>query len=411
MKPSAWTGGQYSVYRALFGLYLLIHFLHLLPYGPELFSTAGIYPEASASPLTKAFPNLLAIADSPMMVTGILVLASICSLMFLLGFKDRIAAVILWYIWACLFGRNPLISNPGLPYVGWLLLAHAFLPGKPFGSWDARGRVDPDGGWQMPQALFMLAWALLMVGYTYSGITKLVSLSWVDGTAFRYLLENPLARQTPIRTALLEGPEILLKAATFGALGLEIAAGFLFWFRKMRPWLWVALVALHFGLIILVDFADLTLGMLFIHFFTFDPAWLKAKDIKLRIFYDGECGLCHRTVRFLLAEDRTGLITFSPLQSDAFTTHLSEEQRRDLPDSLVVLTEEGKVLTRSTGILHALKAIGGLWRISAWKMAAIPAPLRDLFYDGVAKVRKKIFPEPKTACPMLPPDLRKRFEV
>jgi hypothetical protein len=38
-----------------------------------------------------------------------------------------IFAFILWYQWACLLNINVFISNPGIPYVGWLLLAHAFL--------------------------------------------------------------------------------------------------------------------------------------------------------------------------------------------------------------------------------------------------------------------------------------------
>ena len=28
---SSWTGGQYSLYRAVFGIYLLIHFAALIP--------------------------------------------------------------------------------------------------------------------------------------------------------------------------------------------------------------------------------------------------------------------------------------------------------------------------------------------------------------------------------------------
>jgi len=48
---NGWTGGQHSVFRALFGLYLLIHFVGLLPWSSELFSNRGVLPDASASPL------------------------------------------------------------------------------------------------------------------------------------------------------------------------------------------------------------------------------------------------------------------------------------------------------------------------------------------------------------------------
>lgn len=35
------------------------------------------------------------------------------------------------------------------------------------------------------------------------------------------------------------------------------------------------MVAMHLGILFVVDFADLTFGMLMIHLFTFDPDWLK----------------------------------------------------------------------------------------------------------------------------------------
>ena len=98
----------------------------------------------------------------------------------------------------------------------WLLLAHAFLPPAPYGSWAARGRADPAGGWRMPPPIFCVAWVVLALGYTYSGYTKLVSPSWQDGTALARVLNNPLARPGPVREVLLALPAGLLRVATWG---------------------------------------------------------------------------------------------------------------------------------------------------------------------------------------------------
>jgi hypothetical protein len=208
VTTSGWTGGQYSVFRALFGVYLCVHFLSLSPSGPELFSDRGMLPSASASPLAFLFPNVLTVFDPSGFVIALLLLAAGASVLLALGFHDRPAAAVLWYVWACLLGRNPLISNPGIPYVGWLLLAHVLLPGAPYGSLAARGRSDPRGAWRMPPLLFAGAWILMALGYTYSGATKLVSPSWLDGTAIAHVLQNPLARpgaggkpSWPFRTA------------------------------------------------------------------------------------------------------------------------------------------------------------------------------------------------------------------
>ena len=39
---NGWTGGQYSAFRAVFGTYLFVHFVQLVPWGAELFSRCGI---------------------------------------------------------------------------------------------------------------------------------------------------------------------------------------------------------------------------------------------------------------------------------------------------------------------------------------------------------------------------------
>src|ERR1700687_5562367 len=93
---NGWTGGQYSVFRALFGTYLCIHFVQLIPWGVEVFSNQGVLPEASASPILYLFPNVLALGDSPAIVTTLLVAGTVLSVLFAVGFHDRTAAVILW---------------------------------------------------------------------------------------------------------------------------------------------------------------------------------------------------------------------------------------------------------------------------------------------------------------------------
>src|SRR5215471_19820094 len=100
---NGWTRGQYSIFRVVFGLYLVQHFLALLPWGKELFSSAGVLPRASLSPLTHLFPNVLALADSPAFVAACLVAAAVLSVFFLIGKFDRVAAFLIWYLWACLY--------------------------------------------------------------------------------------------------------------------------------------------------------------------------------------------------------------------------------------------------------------------------------------------------------------------
>ena len=409
---NGWSGGQYSLFRALFGLYLLVHFTDLVPWGAELFSRSGVLPDGSASPLLYLFPNVLALYDAPWFVAGLLVTGSALSVLFVLGLWDRAAALGLWYLLACLFGRNPLIANPALPFVGWMLLAHALLPAAPYGSLAARGRSDPGAGWSMPQTVYGAAWVVMAVAYSYSGYTKLASPSWIDGSALAHVLENPLAQATPLREWVLALPPIFLRAATWGGLLLELSYAPLALVRRARPWIWILMVLMHLGLLTMVDFADLTFGMLFLHFFTFNPAWIapQAATGKATVFYDGHCGLCHGFVRFVLAEDRGGKeIEFSPLQGELFASAVPRAQRASLPDSLVVRTDNGRLLLRSTAVRHVLAQLGGGWRVVAALTALVPQSLLDACYDRIARVRRKLFRAPTEACPLVPQDLQTRF--
>lgn len=410
---NGWTGGQYSLYRGFFGLYLTIHFLHLLPWGAELFSDRGMLPDADASPLYPLFPSLLFLVDSPLVVTALLASGAALAVCFALGIGDRLAALALWYTWACLFTRNPLIANPSLPFVGWLLLAHAAIPVAPYGSRAARGRVDPGGGWRLPAPIFAAAWIVMAVGYSYSGATKLVSPSWLDGSAIARVLENPLARPLALRDVLLGLPDSVIRVWTWGSLGLELLFAPLALFARVRPWLWLALLGMHCALLALIDFADLAMGMLMLHFFTFDPAWVRASAAgeSARLFYDGGCGLCHAAVRFLIAEDPEGrAFRFAPLASEAFESRVPPEQRAALPDSLVLALADGRVLVRGAAVREIGERLGGLWRLLALVSRSLPTRWLDALYDAVARRRARLFEAPGDACPLIPNELRARFD-
>jgi predicted DCC family thiol-disulfide oxidoreductase YuxK len=408
-----WTGGQYSLFRMVFGTYLVIHFLQLLPWAAEMFSNSGVLADGRVSPLLHLFPNILAVCDSPLFVTSFVGLAAVLSVMFAAGWYDRAASLGLAYIWACLFGRNPLIANPGLPYVGLLLVAHACLPRAPYGSLARRGDVDPGSSWRMPQSIFVVVWILMAVGYTYSGATKLVSPSWVDGSAVEHVLHNPLARPGILRDFVLSMPAWVLKVMTWGALATELSFAPLAFFPRLRPFVWLLMLTMHLGLITLIDFADLSMGMVILHLFTFDPGWVRGLKANTtdRIFFDGQCGLCHRAIRFVLAEDLFGTaFRFAPLAGESFETAVPAEKRAELPDSVVVLTADGDLLVRSTAALYIMRRLGGVWRLVGAAALLIPQSVRDYLYDCVAAARKRLFRAESGACPIMPAHLRARFD-
>ncbi len=407
---SAVSPRQFAAFRILFGAYLVVHFALLAPWGTELFSNSGIFPDPAVFPLHGLFPNILAVWDSPRFVAGFLLALILLSGLFLLGVSRRWVAVALWYGLACLFNRNLLISNPSLPYVGLVLLLTAAVPEGE--GWSVtRGRSE---GWAFPRSALAVGWILLVLGYSYSGWVKLGSPSWVDGSALRHVLENPLARPTLLRDLLLAAPPGLLVLATWGSLALELLSAPLGLLPRARPWLWLALVGMQLGILSMVAFADLTFGMLAVHLFVVDPCWWPAQPSRAGrhlVLFDGVCGLCDRSVQFLLEEDREGVLSFAPLQG---STRAALERRAELPpaDQTLVLvrdfgTSNERVLVRSDAILAILATIGG-WLAPLALVRAIPRSWRDTVYAFIAGRRYRWFGQLES-CRLPAPDVRARF--
>lgn len=130
------------------------------------------------------------------------------------------------------------------------------------------------------------------------------------------------------------------------------------------------------------------------------------------VFYDGECGFCHRTVRFLLRRDADGArFRFAPLGGACFRAEIPPQQRAALPDAMAVLTRAGKLLCRTDATAHLLRALPAPWPQLGALLAAVPRPLRDAAYAVFARWRYRLFGREAQACPVLAPELRARFHL
>ena len=119
----------------------------------------------------------------------------------------------------------------------------------------------------------------------------------------------------------------------------------------------------------------------------------------VRVYYDGGCGLCHRTVLFLLRRDPDGSrFRFAPTQEQA-------------SGSVVVELPDGQRLTHSGAVFHLLQMLDGGWGLLGRCGATLPRSLTDLGYRIVARIRRGLFPAPDGLCPRVPIEWRERFEL
>ena len=128
------------------------------------------------------------------------------------------------------------------------------------------------------------------------------------------------------------------------------------------------------------------------------------------VFFDGDCGFCHRWVQLVVKHDQDGrAFRFAPRKGETFRSLVAAERGQALPPSILVLTTEGQILTRSSAVLHILDRLGGGWRVMAFVGRMVPAGIRDVVYRFIAHVRHGLLPAPDSPCPVVAPELRRRF--
>jgi predicted DCC family thiol-disulfide oxidoreductase YuxK len=125
------------------------------------------------------------------------------------------------------------------------------------------------------------------------------------------------------------------------------------------------------------------------------------------VLFDGTCGFCESSVRFIARRDAAGYFRFAPSQwPQAQAALAAHGLTRDAARSLVLI-EGDQVYLRSTASLRIAAHLSAPWRwarILLW----VPRPIRDAAYRVVAAVRHRIA-RPSNACELPPPELRGRL--
>lgn len=125
------------------------------------------------------------------------------------------------------------------------------------------------------------------------------------------------------------------------------------------------------------------------------------------VLFDGTCGFCEGSVKFIARRDPSGYFRFAPSQwPQAQAALAAKGLTREAARSLVLI-EGDHVYLRSTASLRIAARLTAPWRwlgVLLW----IPRPLRDAAYRVVATVRHRLA-RPSTACELPPPELRGRL--
>lgn len=264
-----------AILRICFGLVVLGWTISLAPDLPAFFSHSGLVAD---QPGGSGVWGMLGVFPSDLAITLMFAVLDVACICLVLGFRTRLAAVLVFVGILSLERRDPFVFNSG---DGLLRVIAFYLMLAPAGaslSLD-RWRKARDRFWEFPARA---PWALrlmqvqLSILYVASVWDKVQGSTWNDGTAISYALRVSDVGRLPLPTVLTHSA-FLSGVLTYGTLAVELAVAVLVWNRRLRPWVLAVGVALHVGIewSIRVGFFSLAIFTLYLAFL--DPAWASAK--------------------------------------------------------------------------------------------------------------------------------------
>lgn len=163
----------------------------------------------------------------------------------LVGFRARIATLVIAYVHLSLQYRNPFILNSGDRLFMIIAFLAAFMPLSQRFSVDAWLRKRRGGA-----APTMSVWGqrlvCLQIAYVYvnSVTAKIGNAGWYGGSALRDVLASPVFAEWPRYMEV--GP--LIWFLTYSTLAFELGFPVLVWFKRMRPWLLLGGIVFHMSI-------------------------------------------------------------------------------------------------------------------------------------------------------------------
>jgi hypothetical protein len=205
-----------------------------------------------------------ALGDNRVVIYALFALWLLSTATLTAGFYTRTSAVLAWLLATSFQNRLVWTINggDGLCRVGLFCLVLA-----PAGAvwsidyWRARRRTAADDAGPVfipPWSVRLIQIQLCMV-YFFTGLAK-VGSDWNNGQALYWVLNDIAVMRWPYHRLPL--PMGLLKLATWTTLAWEIGFPVLILFRRLRPWVLGLGVALHLGILVMMEvgwFSQITL--------------------------------------------------------------------------------------------------------------------------------------------------------
>jgi hypothetical protein len=271
-----------AVFRIVFALVVIAWTAALLPDLDAFFGPNGIEPQPPVD-LAQGWWGVLNIVDTHTVVVVLFVVLLAGAVCLLVGYRTRLASVIVFVGLLSFEQRTPSIFNSGDGLLRSLAFFLMFAPAGAALSLDRR-RTSPGRFWEFPARA---PWALRLIQiqvsvmYLASVWEKLHGAAWRDGTAVSLVMRLPdFERFSP--PGFLTHSLLVSSVMSWWTLAVELMVGILVWNRSARPLVLALGASLHIGidLTLRIGFFSLTVLTAYIAFLS--PATARALLLAVR---------------------------------------------------------------------------------------------------------------------------------
>ena len=129
------------------------------------------------------------------------------------------------------------------------------------------------------------------------------------------------------------------------------------------------------------------------------------------VFFDGVCNLCQGSVRYLIKNDKKGVLKFASLQGDYAKDFVNQKDfvdQTEIHSMQSIMFFDGKNLYKKSTAVLKLSSLLGNWHQLLLLGYILPRFLRDWLYDIVANNRYRLFGK-KDECMLPSKGLENRF--
>ncbi len=381
LSKEHWLIGA-SIARISLGCWAVYYLVLHWPVRHTLLGPDGVWPHEKF--LEDTFLNLFQLSSSPVYFDVVYHLAIAVAIAYALGLWSRLMGVLQWAMIWSLQDRNPFLGDGGDNIMRIVLLFLILVNTGAYFSLDATSRVQSaNSPFQRFRAsvsnllrpslavahnlgVFLII-AQLCLLYSSTGLYKVMGELWQNGTALYYILRVDEYSWPGVAEVLYRNPYLVV-GGTYATVFFELL------FTPSLLYKWTRYLAMLAGFVfhmcIAVFMGLITFGWSMVSYYPLLVTdkeykalgtWLRER-LSLKVFYDGWCPVCTKSIRWLAQLDLLSLIQFVSFR-DRSVTELCRLDMARAERRIQSLAPSGKIREGMDVLLQLSLRVILLWPV------------------------------------------------